>query len=714
LSELEKVAAKRMRMLRLNAGWSAEQLSRRYEAAGGGYLPRTTIAKIESDKRAIKASEVDGVARVFGLTSEDLLDRDGPRVILSYAEHDRGTGREVAAWLGDHGFQAITADPPTAGDLRPGSGDPYGIDTAQAFVVLLSPSFLSSSWCQDELARASRRQQLLSAGHAAAFIHVLRVAETPDLGGSGLEAYRPVDLKPDNEKARDAALSRLGGSILSGARTTAAPAAPAEPQAHAPTGQDLLDRAEELHRVFNAVSSLAGPHFWLVISPPRLGKSRFLEQLAAKFDESPAMSWTIRTIDLRHGEPRREYDALTVVRDLLGLKKPQATPDGPPPPTPDDELRGVAQQITRSGQSWLCLLDSAELLSPEAVTQVRQYLGKVYRLIQERNADARLAFVVASRRDDRWKGVTPYPGLSVLPLGGFGAAAVQDALERLARDMPHVGRSPTELRDDAALIQRVTEGVPELVLRSLQWIQREDWFEISRLEEQPQLSDEISLRYIQDKLLAPGSLFPGEEGELSGPTKQLDVLREALRTLVPFRLFTRYHLEQLNRSSTFETAMKDANWEFDDLWQAIAGMALLRRPLDEPWQELHPVVRRLLYRHFYPAAHRADVHRRARDFSKDWAEKLSGKEQIVGMVEAIWHETARLRSEGTVTVGDGNLTSFARELSLKIKPFPYSEAELRDYAAERIRNDDELRREVAGPEDIFEKLVVAIVEPKSA
>jgi TIR domain len=703
-----------MRMLRLNAGWSAEQLSQLYEAAGGGSLPRTTIAKIESDKRTIKASEVDGVARVFGLTSGDLLDRNGPRVFLSYAEDDRGTGQEVAAWLGDHGFQAVAADPPAAGDLRPGSGDLYGIDTAQAFVGLLSPSFLSSSWCQEELALARRRQQMLSAGQAAAFIYLLRVAGTPDLGGSGLDAFRLVDLHLDSEKARDAALSRLGGSILAGSRQTAAPAGP---QADAPAGPDFLDRDEELEHVFNTVSSSAGPHFWLVISPPGLGKTRFLEQLAAKAGESSAM--TIKTIDLRHGEPGHKRTALTVVRELFGLEEPPPlTPDGPPPPTPDAELRSVVQKITPTGQPWLCLMDSAELLPPNEVTQLRHYLGKLHQLIQDkRNTGARLVFVVASRRDDRWRGVTPHPRLSVLPLGGFGAAAVQDALEELARRMPDVVRSPTELRDDALLVQRVTEGVPELVLRSLRWIEDEDWIEIDRLDDRlddrGELFEKISSPYIRDQLLNQGSLFPGAEGQSPRSAAQLEVLRKTLRTLAPYRLFTRYHVEELDNDESFKDAMKDADWTPDDLWQAIAGMALLRQPLDEPWQELHPVVRRLLYRYFYLPADRADAHRQARDFSRKWADELTGKEQIVGMVEAIWHETAKLRAEGSDTVGGGSLTSFAQALSLEIKPSLYSAAELRDYAAERIRNDDELRREVAGPEDIFEKLIAAIVEPKS-
>jgi transcriptional regulator with XRE-family HTH domain len=703
-SDLEKVAAKRMRMLRLRAGWSAEKLSQKYRAAGVGSLPRTMIAKIESDKRQIRAREVEGVARVFGLTSDDLLDRDGPSIILSYAEQDRSTGQEVAAWLRDHGFQ-VAAGLPATDDPEPGSGDRHGIDTAQAFVVLLSSSFLSSARCRDELALAVRREQhLLSAGHAADFIYVLRLAETPDLDDSGLQSFAAIDLTLVNEWSKEVALSKLGGSILSGARTTTASA---HPQTHVQTGQEFLDRAEELERVLYTIRNSAGPQFWLVISPPGLGKSRFLGQLAAKAGESPATSLVIRSVDLRHGESGREYDAMTVVRELFELEES-------PSPTPEDELRGVAQKIIRTGQPWLCLMDSAELLPPSAVTQLRQYLSKVYRLIQDaRNTDARLAFVVASRHDDRWRGVTPSPGLSFLPLGGFGVAAVQDALEELARGMPRVVRSPAELRRDAALVQGVTEGVPELVLRSLRWIQEEEWIEIDRLADQ-QLFDEIISPYIQDRLLDQDSLLPGEEGQPSESAKQLDALREALRALVPYRLFTQYHVQhELDSVPSFREALKDANWRLDDLWQAIAGTALLYRPLNEPWQELHPMVRRLLYRHFYLANDHAEAQRQARDFTKKWAAKLTGKEQIVGMVETIWHEAATLRSVGTVTMGD-DLTSFARKLSFDISPSPYSEAELRDYAAERIRNDDELQREVDGVEGLFDKLVEAVLEPESS
>ena len=147
-------------------------------------------------------------------------------------------------------------------------------------------------------------------------------------------------------------------------------------------------------------------------------------------------------------------------------------------------------------------------------------------------------------------------------------------------------------------------------------------------------------------------------------------------------------------------------------------MALLRRPLDEPWQETHPALRRLLFRYFYPPEQRASAHRAARDFSKDWAAEVPGKEQVIGMVESIWHEAARLRLSGSAAIND-HLIQFVQDLSADIRPHPdagtelrpYAETELRHYAVQRMRSDDELQREVADPE-LFAQLI-QVVAPKA-
>ena len=712
VDDLGKLAARRMRMLRLAKGWSAEQLSQKYDEGGAGSLTRATIAKIESDNRQIKASEVAGVARVFGLTSTDLLDRDWPDVFLSYAEEDDATGREIAAWLGGHGFRVHSVGPPAVDQPRAGAGERPFIDTAQAFVLLLSPSFLSSPECREELDLAVRReQQLTAAGLATAFIYVLGIAKTPDLDKSGLQSYPLMDLTQASDWSKAVELSKLGGSIVLSTRVTPARHGPVS---RVQTGRASLDRGEELQRVLYGLNNPAGPHFWLVISPPGLGKTWFLEQLAASAAVSAAANWDTHTVDLRREPDDLQHDAMAVVKRLFDIGQSQSSGSG-------DDYLGVAQKIIRSGHPWLCQLDSAELLPPSTVAQLRQHLGKIYRLVQDAGSgEVRLAFVVASRRNDGWKGLTPYPSPSVLPLDGFEPAAIQAALEELARTMSRA-HSPAVLRQDAALVQRVTEGVPELVQESLTWIQDEEWLEVDRLDN-PQLFETIIAPYVRNRLLAPDSLLAGEKGQPEKSAKQLDALRAALRALVPYRLFTlshvRHHLE--DDDPTLRDAVKDADWSPDELWQAIADMALLRRPLDEPWQEIHPAIRRLLYRCFYTPDQRVDAHVRARDFTETWAAQLTGKEHAIGMVESIWHEAVRLRLSSLGTMGV-DLPRFARKLSLDVSPSPspspslasYTDTELRDYAAQRIENDDELQREVAHIGGLFEKLAQIVRTPQS-
>jgi transcriptional regulator with XRE-family HTH domain len=722
VDDLGKLAARRMRMLRLAKGWSAEQLSQKYEEGGAGSLTRATIAKIESDNRQIKAGEVAGVARVFGLTSTDLLDPDWPDVYLSYAEQDDAAGREIAAWLAGHGFRVHSAGLPAADQPRTGAGERAVIDTAQAFVLLLSPSFLSSPRCREELDAAVRReQQLISDGLATDFIYVLGIAETPDLDKSGLQSYPLMDLAQASDWSKAVELSKLGGSVVLSARVTAARPGPV---GRVQAGRASLDRGEELQRVLYGLNNPAGPRFWLVISPPGLGKTWFLEQLAARAAVSAVANWDTRTVDLRREPDDLQHDAMAVVKRLFGIE--QSAGSG-------DDYLGVAQKIIRSGHPWLCQLDSAELLPPSTIAQLRQHLGRIYRLVQDaRSAEASLAFVVASRRNDGWKGLTPYPSPSVLPLDGFEPATIQAALEELARTMSRA-HSPAVLRQDAALVHRVTEGVPELVQECLTWIHDEEWLEVDRLDD-PRLSETIVAPYVRNRLLAPDSLLGGETGEAgeageagekSQPeksAKQLAALRAALRALVPYRLFTlshvRHHLE--DDDPTLRDAVKDAGWSPDELWQAIADMALLRRPLDEPWQEIHPAIRRLLYRCFYTPDERVDAHVRARDFTKTWAAQLTGKEHAIGMVESIWHEAVRLRLSSPGTMGE-DLPRFARKLSLDVSPSPspspslpsYTDTELRDYAAQRIENDDELRREVDDIPYLFEKLAQIVRTPQS-
>lgn len=694
-------------MLRLGVGWSAEKLSQEYGTGGAGELTRTTIAKIERDIRPIKAGEVDGVARVFGLTANDLLEIVGPKVFLSYADQDGSIGQGVAAWLRDHGFQVLSAKADASG---PGTAEARAIVDARAFVAVLSPGFLASPRCQQELDLAVRRaQQLLAAGFAAHFIYALQVTAGLDLDDSGLSSYSLIDLPASGDRSRDVALSKLGGGILSSIRV---PDVRADSLLDVPASPQFLDRSEELGQVLNALNTSTGASFWLVTSPPGLGKSWLLNQLKERAAEPADGGWVTSLVDLSPDGPAEavaggQHDAMTIVRELFG--DIQRQPSGA-----EDYIRGVAQDTMRDGRPRLCLLDSAELLSADTIKKLRQYLGEIYGRVQVsgRN-DARLAFVVASRRDDGWRGILPPPEPAVLQLAGFGASAIQGALEALAGDM-QVVRSHAELLRDAELVQRATEGAPELVRQSLQWIRAEQWVDIERLKTQ-QVFDEIMAPYIRESLLSKDSLRPAAADQPAERAKQLAALREGLRVLVPYRFITASHVNHHEDHDTdFSDALKEAGWEADDLWRAIAGTALLL-PLDELWREIHPAVRRLLFRYFYTAEDkRAAAHAQASDFTKTWAGRLPGKEQAAGLVESIWHKavTLRVTSDGDARIGE-ELVTTARTLSRDVhESNVYSKDTLRNYAVQRMKNDNELQREVAKVEGLFDKLILVVADPE--
>jgi transcriptional regulator with XRE-family HTH domain len=725
LSELEKPAAKRiqrlaadrMRMLRLGAGWSAEKLSQEYGAGGAGELTRTTIAKIESDKRQIKAGEVDRIARVFGLTSADLLDPDGPQLFLSYAEQDEKRAQPVAAWLARHGFRVLSAGQPTASSER-SSGDAADIDSAQAFVALLSPSFLSSPRCREELSVAARReQQLISAGAVAGFLYVLRIDTVAEVEDAALASHAVMDLDADNDRSAEIALSKVGAAILATKRASASRPGMLSRVA---AGTSATDRGAELELVLNALANPSGAHFWLVISPPGFGKSSFLGQLRDKAADLPPAGWHWSTVTLRPAGdwsegPAGVHDAAAVIRSLFEL-------EGAPSPDPEADLRQAAQAIIRSGRPWLCLLDDAELLQATAVAQLRQYLDKISGHLQEaRSPVATFALVVASRSDDGWLGVAPKPRWSVLRLPGLGPSAIQNALEGLPA--PGASRSRVELRAVADVVLRASEGVPRLIDQSLDWIQAENWVDIGQLETPP-VFDEIFKRYVHKWWLTQDTLLPragqGEPGELA---QQLEALRQALRNLAPYRLITPYHVRhRLDTDSPFRNALDDAGWKLENLWPRMADMALLYRPLTEPWLEIHPAIRRLLFRYFAPYE-RADRHEEAREFTREWADLLTGREQVTGLVESIWHEAARLNLSH-LSEHEEELVTYARSLSRKIRPSTYLNAvpsddvsqrielqDLRDYAAQRMENDEELQREVADVRGLFERLVDAVRDP---
>ncbi len=502
-----------------------------------------------------------------------------------------------------------------------------------------------------------------------------------------------------DERSKAAALSRLGSGIVLGGRASAAG-----------PDREPLTRGPELDRILSALNDPSGSHLWLVISPPGFGKTWFLDRLGSRAAEPASGGWQPTKVDLRGADltgvdgTDPQSAALTLIRRLFDLEQP-------PSPDPAQLLADAALNVFRAPRPWLCLVDSAELIPPGTVTKLRQHLGTIYGHLRQRTADARLAVVVAGQRDDRWTGLTPRPRWSVLRLAEFGANAVLEALDQLAADMSEAGRpafrSRADLLQDAYLVQRVTEGMPELVGNCLEWIRAEEWIAIERLSNQ-QFFKEVITPYIKDRLLAQTCLLPGLDDQSAMSPKQLEALRRALSTLVPYRFITLAHVTHHCQDPSFQADLAELGWSDREFWQAFGDMAFLLRPLPEPWQKIHPAIRRLLYRHFYPGDDkRAAAHARARDFSEQWAERATGTDQVAGMVEAILHEAVWLRLSNKPKMADELLEFTQNQLRL-LQPSAYNVAELCDYAITLMEDDDELQREVSGVDGLFDELIRTI------
>jgi hypothetical protein len=624
------------------------------------------------------------------------------QLFLSYAKEDRERANEIAGWLVERGFGIYNwRDPSTRGGrfIRQIEG---AIREADAFLTLLSPNFLASEWCGREAELAIQREgDLRQQGRAAVFVHVLQITATPLDDRGFLRSYDQVDLSVPARS--EAELSDLAGRL-----EAAGPVPPAggdaDEDASRPPIPLFRNREHEMDRVVRGLGNPAGPHFWLVIAPPQLGKTWFVNEVS-KNKTLAGQGWVTSKLDLRKHTDLRGNGVMLLGR-LFGGEAEKLSADEPA------MIRHITRQLTRSpAQPHLCMLDSAELLDKETADTLRLSLSRIYRNVQGSGLpNARLGLIVASRRDDQWRGVLPPPRISPLPLTEFRENVAWQLLDDLATAM---GRTFSEdyLTLNAQRVHRLTEGLPALLVKCLQWIRNEGWVEMERLEGQA-LFEGLAHPYIKEGLLTDDSLLPWLESE---DEQALGSLGAAFRLLAPYRLFTQSHLRHhLTSDEDFSSGLDSVNWSVEDLWRAISGTALLVRPLNEPWQEIYKAIRRLFYRYYYRSDdERAAAHREAGDFVAAWAAGLNGKEQVIGLVECLWHQAAALRLSNPGDMSK-ELARSARQRSLDLRPSEaYTLAELRDYAAERMSVDEEFQDTVSNVSGLFNRLVQLVVEPPS-
>lgn len=482
-----------------------------------------------------------------------------------------------------------------------------------------------------------------------------------------------------------------------------------EPSATAPAshgdGSLFRNREDELKAVLDGIDNAGGPHFWLVTAPPQMGKSWFIERVR---DDARSKGWDTGLIDLRTEPIEVRSSMPQLLARLFGLST-TVTFDS-------DSPYVIARRIFGSHAKFLCLVDSAELLDPGMAADLRTCLTEIYRLGQGAFNDVRrLGLVVACRHEGKWRSAAKSPRLTRLTLTEFSVDIVQDALSDLATTM---GSDPRRmaLEPVAQLVHHVSEGLPALLSKCLTWIMEERGLGVDRLGDQKTF-EELVEPYINEDLFALDSLFP-RSGAAAVEHAHVDTealspaMAQAYRVLAPYRLFTQSHLRyHLETEASLGSSLADLGWTLEDLWAAISDSALLQRPLDEPWQEIQPAIRRILYRYFYNSpAEQASVNERALGFVEVWRRHL-GKEQAVGLVECLWHQVIAHNDRGRADFVDG-LISSASSLSRELQPSDlYTVEELRRYAAERMRVDQELAAAVSHVDGLFDRLVETVEDP---
>lgn len=617
-------------------------------------------------------------------------------LFLSYTKADSEIARKISEWFRGQKVEVFRWE-----DLEQRGSEfipkiERAMHRADAFLAIMSPDFVRSAYCRKEAALAIQREvDMRTSDPDADYIRVLLVRPTPHLQTGFLASYDWLDVTSEEKMQQ-----MLPGIVRRFAGNDAPSQDSGDAETEATIPPTFRNRDDEVDRVLRGLTNAAGPHFWLVIAAPQLGKTWFMGHLATKM-LGERVNWETGWVDVRDYPEDARGDVKVLLMDLFGLPRPvDITPNG---------MRSIAQTVLAQRKPYLCLIDSGELLDEQTAGKLRWCLGEIYRHVQRASIhNVRLGLIVASRQDDGWRGVTPDPRLTPLPLTQFKPDVVRDALHDLAREM---GRTfgTEELTRNATRAYHLTEGLPALLALCIRWIQKEEWLDLERLESQ-EIFQTLTGNYIKNELLSNASLLPCRQVADDEPRRALE---HAFRALAPYRLFTQSHLRyHLEKDTGFERALADTEWNMEELWARISYTALLRRPLDEPWQETQMAIRRLLFRHFNKTdERRIEAHQRARHFAEVWWDGQTGNEQVIGLIECLWHEAVMLRLSHAADMEE-TLCRSAKTFASSLRPSSlYTKAELRRSAARRIRNDEEFQDIVDNIDGLFIKLA-EIVELK--
>jgi len=198
-------------------------------------------------------------------------------LFLSYAEEDWEVAREITAMLRDLGIDVFNWQARRGGQFI--REIERAINQAEAFIALMSPHFLESNWCRNEWEFAFQREHDLQASHPdLVFVYVLEVADTPHTAAGFLRGRDWLDMTSRGNK--DEMLAALVNRFIPSEGTGSRGSGDDSAGGAAARGASLFrNRRDELDSVLHGLNNAAGPHFWLIVAPPQLGKTWFLARL---------------------------------------------------------------------------------------------------------------------------------------------------------------------------------------------------------------------------------------------------------------------------------------------------------------------------------------------------------------------------------------------------------------------------------------------------
>jgi len=606
------------------------------------------------------------------------------KVFLSYTEEDEAVGQRLAKALVERGLTVYWWQDPSRQGGRFANEIENEIFTADRFVVVLSPRYLRSPWCIRERDMAVHLENDGRAG----FITVFEAVPVHGQWTGVLSSYARIPLR---DADWDTTVETYVQSVLG------AHAQPAVTRTHG-SGRPkpkFRNRTDELNLIVDRLVMDGGEDVWLVSAPPQLGKSWFLYEVADRVAQR-LPNCQARVLDLHEQPTSLRSDPVLLFRTMLDLSTP--LPAARADDLTDRDLECVAKEVSLRERPQLYLLDSVDLLETDTPEQLRQLLSEVFRRLSSSGSMTRIRVVISGRRVDKWR---PVPGTRSrkLRLTMFTEDVVRAALVDLASGSHDLGAERI-----ATLTRRLhafCEGLPALLVKTLERIGADHFFGVDRDEWWQAAFDEVVRPYVENQLLSTDSLFL-EGGKDLGRNKQLIEL--ALKVLAPYRMVTRSHVKfHLDRDHELQTALESAGWGLRQLLEALYETALVVPVYKQPWYEIYPPIRRLLYRYYFADASHDVVQRLAQQYYQSGPEKPAGTERSFMLIEYIWHEVVR-RSAGT----DGELDDLPEFAATATDEFVrhsmYSAHELDQFASRLLEDDLELELALSEHPGLFDQL----------